>query len=726
MNRFFRIGIFFVIALFFAPQALYAQSPKTEKRIYLLDLTGSMEGRGGVQTPNILQIVKDNLASTIDNIDDPNTEIAIVPFTNKPHAQIEGTAAMKDSLITQIQKLGVRPGDTNIADAWTAGLNNLDDNKINYLFLLTDGLHNTGPSKQVLFDRLREWGETAPGNNEYAFYVMLTPNAKETEICEIIDSTAQMWLIESMDINASLIRTSMNQRKNVFSNPTTSISFFSNNRNTNFEDLGLQVSFEKNDFYYVDNLRKSVVGDVYTFDIIEKLPKIHMPLDTTLTLRLSYDKEKNPFVYLTPEEITFQVINQGPRILTVTVPNSKKGLKDLNLRKLKYKEPFQGYFRWTRKVYEPTFGLAFMSRPDTASTTTHFILNWNEEAIRAKASVKFSLTTSEGEYGDHIQVSNGDNDIAFVARTESDTLCLRTTVIPGIPSTRFSGDVVAFTNGIDTINDAELTIDEAVIGNWRLQYKKSWPFWIWLFWLLLTAAAVAVVIWLIRFCIKGVVGLRQVRVPQRPRSTATKTIAKSSRSIENSRPNSATNDGGEANNTFKQRQTHMLTSNEKKELRIRTGWSDDILDYIRSKEEAEIYIRAGLKESKIGGRPALVRSDINWSDYSIKRNTWLKNKLTDYEKWAKYNNADLIGEGFPPRDRSGDPYELHHIGQRQDSPFAELTWAEHMGDGNNAILHQMGKESEIDREYFETEKSAYWQSRFKAFSKEEIKRIYKQ
>jgi len=160
-------------------------------------------------------------------------------------------------------------------------------------------------------------------------------------------------------------------------------------------------------------------------------------------------------------------------------------------------------------------------------------------------------------------------------------------------------------------------------------------------------------------------------------------------------------------------------------LRLRTEWSDAIIEAISSKEEADIYRGAGLKEARIGGRPALIRQDIDWSDYSIKRNTWLRGKLADYDKWAEYNNADLIGEGYPPRDPNGDPYELHHIGQRQDSPFAELTWAEHMGDGNNTILHQMGKESEIDREVFEAEKSAYWQARYQAFSQEELNKIYR-
>lgn len=168
----------------------------------------------------------------------------------------------------------------------------------------------------------------------------------------------------------------------------------------------------------------------------------------------------------------------------------------------------------------------------------------------------------------------------------------------------------------------------------------------------------------------------------------------------------------------------MLTFLEKGRLRLRTGWSSRILDNINSLEEAQIYIEAGLKEAVVGGRPALVRSDIDWSAFNC-RHEWLKSKLADWEAWQDYNNADLIGEGFPPRDSNGDAYELHHIGQKQSSPFAELTWAEHMGDGNNSILHRMGAESQIDRAQFDKEKSNYWMARYQAFTQEELDSIYK-
>ncbi len=140
-------------------------------------------------------------------------------------------------------------------------------------------------------------------------------------------------------------------------------------------------------------------------------------------------------------------------------------------------------------------------------------------------------------------------------------------------------------------------------------------------------------------------------------------------------------------------------------VKQRTGWSDEIISALRSEDEAQIYIAARLVERRVNGRPALVNPTIDGRAFNC-RKEWLKEKLADYDRWKDYNNADLMGEGYPPRDSNGDPYELHHIGQHQDSPFAELTWQQHMGDGNNAILHPQ-RESEIDRQQFDHEKAAH-------------------
>ena len=62
----------------------YAQINKAEKRIYLFDVTASMEGKGIIPTVNVFSSVKRNLQYSIGLIKNKNSEITIIPFTNKP------------------------------------------------------------------------------------------------------------------------------------------------------------------------------------------------------------------------------------------------------------------------------------------------------------------------------------------------------------------------------------------------------------------------------------------------------------------------------------------------------------------------------------------------------------------------------------------------------------------------------------------------------------------
>ena len=59
----------------------------------------------------------------------------------------------------------------------------------------------------------------------------------------------------------------------------------------------------------------------------------------------------------------------------------------------------------------------------------------------------------------------------------------------------------------------------------------------------------------------------------------------------------------------------------------------------------------------------------------------------------------------------GEIIELHHIGQKNDGPLAELTPEEHRGKENYSILHDTAKESEINRDQFNKERSEHWKQR---------------
>ncbi len=113
-------------------------------------------------------------------------------------------------------------------------------------------------------------------------------------------------------------------------------------------------------------------------------------------------------------------------------------------------------------------------------------------------------------------------------------------------------------------------------------------------------------------------------------------------------------------------------------------------------EEAQHYIDAGLIEEKINGRICLIRSDID----------------LDYIGRDGVTNRDRIKNGGSPLTRNGEEIHLHHIGQKQNSPLAELTKFEHLGKGNYSILHDTKKVLEIDRIEFAPERKKHWETRF--------------
>jgi len=142
------------------------------------------------------------------------------------------------------------------------------------------------------------------------------------------------------------------------------------------------------------------------------------------------------------------------------------------------------------------------------------------------------------------------------------------------------------------------------------------------------------------------------------------------------------------------------TEEEKRQCQFETGWPDTIIDSVRSDEESKIYIDAGLKVSEIGGKPCLERSDI----------------VGDQKDAMGQTNKERMARGLAPLTPDGKTVELHHIGQKADSPLAELTMEQHRGKGNDTILHDKKIESEIDRIAFNAEKAEHWKRRAEAYN----------
>lgn len=297
-------------------ESAFAENFMEERRIYLIDLTRSMEGYNGSE--NIFSEVKSQLCSTISELTDTTTEVIFIPFTDQPSEPYIAKLNQKDEIIKYINNMKPQRGDTNILGAWNLGIKYLDNAKINYMFMLTDGVHNCGAPIEDLYKALNDWHNIAEGKYEFAFYVLLSPKANEKEICRIVDSSQQMWLVPTLNIKTDFIVGKMNLAVNIRNNSRVSLHLACTNPKIFNEGFKFKVSIPDNDFYKITKASEVIDSDGRIWFTIEKLkPQMDLPLSYKTVLQVDYDKEKFPFVFFTPENYKLNIANVGTRSMTI-------------------------------------------------------------------------------------------------------------------------------------------------------------------------------------------------------------------------------------------------------------------------------------------------------------------------------------------------------------------------------------------------------------------------
>lgn len=287
-----------------------------ERRIYLVDLTRSMERFNG--TDNIFDVVKNQLRTAVTAVNDTSTEIIIIPFTNKPLELFHGKISQKDSVLNYISNLTTKTGDTNILDAWRKGETLLNSAKINYMFMLTDGVHNCGEPIDSLYKSLDNWHKMTHGKYQFAFYVLLSENAREKEICRIVESSKQMWLVPSMNIHTDFIIGNMNLSVNIINSNKVKLHLACTNPGIFNQGFRFKISMPENDYYRIINASDAIDsnGDV-TFEIQKLKSQKDLPISFKTKILVDYDKQNFPFVFFTPEEYNINIANVGKRILNI-------------------------------------------------------------------------------------------------------------------------------------------------------------------------------------------------------------------------------------------------------------------------------------------------------------------------------------------------------------------------------------------------------------------------
>lgn len=198
----------FFFLFLFIPIFLSAQVQK-ERRVYYLDCSYSMVQMG------INQMVCDNLKNAIDQVEDPTTELVVVPFAfnsstnavlspNTETATPQGKSNLKKAIDNiKWDKQTMTYLKDPIEDFYRS---QILDGGITYMFLMTDGQDEYKQDPSRYLRDLNEWNSHIQGKDVYGFYVMLNSAAKNSKVEQIVNDQPFFWVVETANVNIKLAR----------------------------------------------------------------------------------------------------------------------------------------------------------------------------------------------------------------------------------------------------------------------------------------------------------------------------------------------------------------------------------------------------------------------------------------------------------------------------------------------------------------------------------------
>lgn len=296
---------------------LSGQQFKPEKRIYMLDATSSMN-KLKVNNEFLWDVVKKSLETAIRQVGDTSTVLVVAPFWQSinevwiSNATNEGKA----SLIEKINSYKVGGKSTNICDALEKGYQLLDKNYVNYLFLMTDGVHNTSNTKSVK-EVISNWSKVDPGIEVYGFYVMLHNAAEDDVINKSVKSNKNMWVVNSADINVNLFKLPSSIVYNPRSDKNKKIKIIGpcSKAKSNFI---VSLRLEQNNYYELIGEKAAVNKGEIVFALKLKESLANIPEEVLLKINVEA-QNKDDFSFLLPYDISLRCFNKKERTLKITM-----------------------------------------------------------------------------------------------------------------------------------------------------------------------------------------------------------------------------------------------------------------------------------------------------------------------------------------------------------------------------------------------------------------------
>jgi hypothetical protein len=352
----------------------FSQSPSGELNnnyIFLFDCTRSMTDL------NLWDKAKEHLSGLIENIYESNSTITVIAFQKEIYKEIYFTAADRSSRLPYVIKaldsvINHCATNTNICTAWDRGVEIIRKNqdKYNYLFLITDGENNVNPAtgakdvingKSFLLERLHNFC-TVKNHTTVSFFVALTKDAalgnNAPNCIEQINS--EYWENMVTLTPLKMIKSSDDFRNN---NTVSQTVFLSKNKSG-------KINIESNDDFFDISIRNNeFINGEATLDITNKQPltsDVFTNGSRTVSVIIKSIDEKQ--IRITTEQLSIAVTQSPVRTLEINTPPV------VNMEKVEYYPAFLWTDEKAIQKLDAVIPLAFNQAAKTNDASVEFTI----------------------------------------------------------------------------------------------------------------------------------------------------------------------------------------------------------------------------------------------------------------------------------------------------------------------------------------------------------------
>lgn len=323
-----------VIAALWCSVNVFAQTG--EHVVILWDVTGSLlspkpsKGLGGNPLPAYSKgngMWVDLQKAVIDCIQftdtDPGNEITVVTFHDNIRDVFtrKATDAGKDELVDIVKNYAyVSHNYTNIVDPLNKFYSLLNRNKINYMFLFTDGDNDHPGTRPRFIPTLNSWENKTGAYDAYGFYVLVHPDAATPEIKASVESQENFWIVSDAKVRIKICTLPSSLKYNVRDDKGPKTISMSGK----YASAAGDVTLTSNDQYYdVICTGTDIKDGKLSFEVKPKAGACP-PTNHTVSLRPVLSGA-DQYTFVGPNQINLQVSNVPERSLEVTVENNKLG-----------------------------------------------------------------------------------------------------------------------------------------------------------------------------------------------------------------------------------------------------------------------------------------------------------------------------------------------------------------------------------------------------------------